>query len=326
MKSVLVTGCAGFIGSHLCERLLSDGYNVIGIDNYITGFEKNIRHLCYTQDRGNGASHLSTIEKDIAKLSSKEMLEDKRLERVDTVIHLASPASPVAYAKYPIETMLANSVGTHNLLEFAKEKKARFLFASTSEVYGDPLVHPQSEDYWGNVNPYGARGMYDNSKRYAESLIWVYRNKYAVNTGIMRFFNTYGSRLAAGDGRVISNFITQALNGEPLTVYGDGSQTRSLCYIDDTINGIMRMVETDVEGAINIGNPDEHTILDIAHTIIRLVKGRDVQEGDIIHLPLPKDDPRQRRPIILKAKRDLNWEPKISLEEGLRRTIAYFRT
>jgi dTDP-glucose 4,6-dehydratase len=310
MPRALVTGGAGFLPSHLCDRLLAEGFTVVAIDNFVTGSPENIAHL---KDNPN----FTFIQGDVSEALSID-------GPLDYVFHMASPASPVDFPAIPIEIMMVNSVGTHNALKLALEKNATFLMASTSEVYGDPLVHPQPEEYWGNVNPIGVRGVYDESKRFSEALISAYRRKYNLNTKIFRIFNTYGSRMRLDDGRVVPNFIGQALRGEPITVYGDGKQTRSFCYVSDLIDGIYRLSQTakDVSGPINIGNPTERTMLEFAQEIKRLTGS----DSEIIYVPLPTaDDPKQRRPDNTKAKELLGWEPQVSLEEGLQATIAYFK-
>ncbi len=302
---VLVTGGAGFIGSHLCERLLKEGHEVLCLDNLFSGSKKNILHLL---DNKN----FEFIRHDIVQ---------PILLEVDIIYHLACPASPVYYQMNPVKTIKTNVMGTINMLGLAKRVKARILLASTSEVYGDPTVHPQREDYWGNVNPIGPRSCYDEGKRVAECLMFDYHRQNNVDIRVVRIFNTYGPRMAIDDGRVISNFIVQALRGEPLTVYGDGSQTRSFCYVDDMVEGIIKAMESDYIGPINLGNPEEITIMELAEKIISLTGSR----SKIEFKPLPPDDPARRRPDISLAKKVLNWEPKVSLEEGLKRTIEYFR-
>ncbi len=303
---ILVTGGAGFLGSHLCERLLSEGHEVICLDNLFSGSKRNIYHL---MDNKN----FEFIRHDIIQ---------PILLEVDMIYHLACPASPVYYQMNPVKTTKTNVMGTINMLGLAKRVKARILLASTSEVYGDPLVHPQKEDYRGNVNPIGPRSCYDEGKRVAECLMFDYHRQNNVDIRVVRIFNTYGPRMAKNDGRVLSNFIVQALKGEPLTVYGDGSQTRSFCYVDDMIEGIIRFMEQEEHtGPVNLGNPEEVTILDLAKRIIELSGS----SSDIAFLPLPPDDPTRRRPDITLAKKIIGWEPKVSLEEGLRKTISYFR-
>jgi dTDP-glucose 4,6-dehydratase len=304
---VLLTGAAGFLGSHLAERFLSDGHEVIGLDNFITG------------SRGN-AEHLSTypgfrlIEHDI----SKPIFFD---EEVDGVLHFASPASPVDYLELPIQTLKVGSLGTLHSLGIAKEKGARFFLASTSEVYGDPLIHPQPETYWGNVNPVGFRGVYDEAKRFAEAMTMAYHRHHGVDTRIVRIFNTYGPRMRPGDGRVVSNFIVQALRGDALTIYGDGSQTRSFCYVDDEVEGIYRLFHSDRVDPTNIGNPYEFTIRQLAEIVLEETGSSSALDS----LPLPSDDPKVRQPDITVAREVLQWEPKIDLREGIRRTLPYFK-
>jgi len=306
-KTAVVTGGAGFIGSHLCDRLIAEGYKVICIDNFITGNPDNIRHLLTD---GN----FSFIKHNVTKYI-------RIAGKIDFILHFASPASPVDYLKFPIPTLKAGSLGTHNALGLAKEKKAKFMLASTSEVYGDPLVHPQKETYWGNVNPIGVRGCYDESKRFAEAITMAYRRMHKVDTRIIRIFNTYGPRMRINDGRVVPNFLYQALNNKPLTVYGKGSQTRSFCYVDDLIEGIFRLMNIASAEPLNLGNPKEFTILRFARLVIKLTGAK----SKIIFKPLPQDDPRQRRPDITRAKKLLNWRPGIELEEGLRLTIEWLR-
>ncbi len=303
----VVTGGAGFLGSHLCERLLGEGMDVVCIDNLLTGNLANIEKLFGVQG--------FTFEKyDVTNYIHVP-------GKVDFVLHFASPASPIDYLELPIQTLKVGSLGTHKALGLAKAKGARFLLASTSEVYGDPLVHPQPESYWGNVNPVGPRGVYDEAKRFAEAMTMAYRRFHGVSTRIVRIFNTFGPRMRARDGRVVPAFVSQALAGQPLTVFGDGGQTRSFCYVDDEIEGIVRLLFSEIDDPVNIGNPAEMTVLQFAETIRRLV-GNDVP---IQFKPLPVDDPKVRQPDISVARAFLGWEPRISLEEGLRRTIAYFR-
>jgi dTDP-glucose 4,6-dehydratase len=310
MPRALVTGGAGFLPSHLCDRLLAEGIEVVALDNFVTGSPENVAHL-------EGNPNFTLIEADACEPFTLD-------GPLDYVFHMASPASPVDFPTIPIEIMMVNSVGTHNSLKLALEKGAKFLMASTSEVYGDPLVHPQPEEYWGNVNSIGVRGVYDESKRFSEALISAYRRKFDLDTKIFRIFNTYGSRMRLDDGRVVPNFIGQALRGEPITVYGTGTQTRSFCYVSDLIDGIYLLSQTDqsVSGPINIGNPTERTMLEFAEEIKRLTES----SSEIIFVPLPtQDDPKQRRPDNTKAKEILGWEPKVSLEDGLKETIAYFK-
>lgn len=303
----LVTGGAGFLGSHLVALLLKKGNEVICLDNLITGSMDNLAHL---QDN----KKFRFIKQDVT-----EYLEIDG--PIDYVLHFASPASPIDYQKYPIQTLKVGALGTHKTLGLAKEKKAKYLLASTSEVYGDPLVNPQREDYWGNVNAIGPRGMYDEAKRFAEAMVMAYHRYHKIDTRIARIFNTFGERMRKRDGRVVPNFINQALAGEPLTVFGDGSQTRSFCYVSDMIEGLYKLMLSDIHEPVNLGNPQEMSILDFAKKIIELTKSK----SKIVYKPLPEDDPKVRRPDISKAKNLLNWEPKVSLEEGLERTIAWFR-
>ena len=303
----VVTGGAGFLGSHLCDLLLSLGHRVIAIDNLITGNTANIEHLAGNK-RFRYIKHNVT---DYIYLGGP----------VHFVYHLASPASPIDYLELPIQTLKVGSIGTMNSLGLAKAKGATFLLASTSECYGDPLVHPQTEDYWGNVNPIGPRGVYDEAKRFAEAMTMAYHRYHKVNTKIVRIFNTYGPRMRLRDGRVVPAFVGQALRGESLTVFGDGGQTRSFCFVSDLIEGIYRLSQSDYHEPVNIGNPTEFTILDFAKLIIRLTGSK----SQIVNKPLPVDDPKQRRPDISKAKKLLSWEPKVDLETGLRRTIEYFK-
>jgi dTDP-glucose 4,6-dehydratase len=304
---ILITGGAGFIGSHLCDRLLSQGHEVLCLDNLITGTTDNIAHLA-------GNAKFSFIKHDVTNYIFVE-------GTVEAILHFASPASPVDYLTLPIQTLKVGSLGTHKALGLAKEKKARFLLASTSEVYGDPLSHPQKEDYWGNVNPIGLRGVYDEAKRFAEAITMAYHRYHGVETRIVRIFNTYGPRMRLHDGRVVPTFISQALRGEDLTVYGEGSQTRSFCYIDDLVEGILRLLQSGETEPVNLGNPDEFSILDFAREILEIIGS----SSKIVHRPLPVDDPRVRRPDISKAQNVLNWVPGIHLREGLRKTIPYFR-
>jgi dTDP-glucose 4,6-dehydratase len=307
-KRILITGAAGFLGSHLCDRFIAEGYQVVGMDNLITGDIKNIEHLFplqqfefYNYDVSNYV-HVSG--------------------QLDYILHFASPASPIDYLKIPIQTLKVGSLGTHNLLGLAKEKKARFLIASTSEVYGDPTVHPQPEEYWGNVNPVGPRSVYDEAKRFQEAITMAYHTFHGLETRIVRIFNTYGPRMRLNDGRVLPAFIGQALRGEDLTIFGDGTQTRSFCYVDDLIEGIYRLLHSDYVYPVNIGNPNEITMNEFAQEIINLT-GIDQK---IVYLPLPQDDPKQRQPDITKAIELLNWKPKVSRVEGLKITYEYFKS
>jgi dTDP-glucose 4,6-dehydratase len=303
----LITGGAGFIGSHLCERFLARGDEVICVDNLITGSLGNVEHL-----RSN--DRFSFIRHDISHPLELD-------GPIDSVLHFASPASPVDYLQYPIQTLKVGSLGTHNTLGLAKLKEARYLVASTSEVYGDPEVHPQREDYWGHVNSVGVRGVYDESKRFAEAMVMAYHRYHGVNTHIVRIFNTYGPKMRLDDGRVLPNFMGQALRGEPLTVYGDGSQTRSFCYVDDLVAGIEKLLFTDFHEPVNLGNPAEITILDFAREILALSGSK----SPIEYRPLPQDDPRLRRPDITRARTLLGWGPRVDRHEGLKRTLAYFQ-
>jgi dTDP-glucose 4,6-dehydratase len=303
----LVSGAAGFVGSHLCDRLLADGHEVMGLDNLITGARRNIEHL-------DGNERFQFEEYDVTEPFDID-------EKFDGVWHLASIASPKHYLAHPVETLESGSTGTRNMLELARRDNARFIISSTSECYGDPLEHPQVETYWGNVNPIGERSCYDESKRYGEAMTMAYHRAFGVRTNIARIFNTYGPRMALDDGRVVPAFIDQALRGEPFTVFGDGSQTRSFCYVSDLVDGLVRLAASDEREPVNLGNPNEMTILEFAERI-RAQMGSDV---DIVHKPLPSDDPRKRRPDIGKAKRVLGWEPKVSLEDGLRETANYFK-
>lgn len=306
-KTAVVTGAAGFLGSHLTDRLLAEGYKVIGMDNLITGNVRNIEHLAGNPD-------YDFIKHDVTKFI---FLPGK----VDLIFHFASPASPIDYLQIPIQTLKVSSLGTHNALGLAKEKGATFLIASTSECYGDPLEHPQKETYWGNVNPIGPRGCYDEAKRFAEAMTMAYHRAHGVDTKIVRIFNTYGPRMRLEDGRVVPAFIGQALQGRPLTVFGDGSQTRSFCYVSDLIDGIYRLSQSGYHEPVNIGNPREMTVLEFARAILRHT-GVDLP---VIHKELPTDDPKVRQPDITLARNLLGWEPKVDFEEGITRTIAYFR-
>ena len=305
---VLITGAAGFLGSHLSDRFLADGHTVVGVDNFITGRPDNIAHLM-------GRPDFRFIEQDVTDFMYVA-------GALDGVLHFASPASPIDYLELPIQTLKVGSLGTHKALGLAKAKGARFLIASTSEVYGDPQVHPQPESYWGHVNPVGPRGVYDEAKRFAEAMTMAYHRYHGVDTRIVRIFNTYGPRMRIRDGRVVSNFIVQALRGEPLTIYGDGGQTRSFCYVSDLIEGIYRLFMQGGSDPTNIGNPGEFTVRELAERVLALTGSRSVIETH----PLPTDDPKVRKPDITLARQTLDWNPKIELDEGLGRTIEYFRT
>ncbi|MCX6354414.1 MAG: SDR family oxidoreductase [Candidatus Aureabacteria bacterium] len=307
MKTCVVTGGAGFLGSHLCDRLLSEGYRVICLDNLLTGSIKNIEHLA-------GNERFVFIKQDVTNYLYID-------GDVFFVFHFASPASPIDYMEHPIPTLKVGALGTHKALGLAKSKGAKFLLASTSEVYGDPLVHPQPESYWGNVNPIGPRGVYDEAKRFAEAIAMAYHRVHKIDTKIVRIFNTYGPRMRARDGRVVPAFICEALKGEPLPIFGDGAQTRSFCYVSDLIEGIYRLAMSKINEPVNIGNPAEMTVMDFAREIIRITGSA----SRVVHKPLPVDDPRVRQPDISRAKRELGWEPKVRLEEGLRETIEYFK-
>lgn len=307
MKKILITGGAGFLGSHLCERFTNEGFNVICMDNLATGNMENIAHLLPLD---NFEFHHHDVTKFV-HVSGK----------LDFILHFASPASPIDYLKMPIQTLKVGSLGTHHLLGLAKEKRARILLASTSEIYGDPLIHPQNEEYWGNVNPVGPRGVYDEAKRFLEAITMAYHSFHGLDTRIVRIFNTFGPRMRLHDGRAVPTFIGQALKGEDLTVYGDGSQTRSFCYVDDLVEGIYRLLFSDYNQPVNIGNPRELSILEFAKEIIELANAK----SKIEFKPLPMDDPKIRQPDISRAIDILNWEPKISRAEGLKRTIAFFR-
>ena len=304
---LLVTGAAGFLGSHLCDRLLAQGHTVVGMDNLLTGAPANLAHL----ERHRGFQFVRHDVSTFIDLPGP----------LDGILHFASPASPIDYLEYPIPTLKVGALGTHNALGLAKAKGARFFLASTSEVYGDPLEHPQPETYWGNVNPVGPRGVYDEAKRFAEAMTMAYHRYHGLDTRIVRIFNTYGPRMRPNDGRVVSNFIVQALKGEPLTVYGDGSQTRSFCYVDDLIEGIVRVFERGDAEPTNIGNPREFTVRQLATQVLALTGSK----SPVVERPLPVDDPKVRQPDITRARAVLGWEPQVPLEEGLRRTIAYFR-
>jgi dTDP-glucose 4,6-dehydratase len=308
MKRVLITGAAGFLGSHLCDRFLAEGYRVIGMDNLITGTLDNIAHLFKEKN-------FEFYHHDVSKFVHVP-------GELDYILHFASPASPIDYLKIPIQTLKVSSLGTHNVLGLARVKKARVLLASTSEVYGDPTEHPQKESYWGNVNPVGPRGCYDEAKRFMEALAMAYHRVHGVEIRIVRIFNTYGPRMRLNDGRVLPAFIGQALRGEDLTIFGDGSQTRSFCYVDDLIEGIFRLLHSDYSLPVNIGNPEEITIREFAEEILKLTGSH----SKIVYCPLPQDDPKQRRPDISLAEKLLDWKPKISRSEGLKRTLEYFRS
>lgn len=307
-KKVLITGAAGFLGSHLCDRFIKEGFQVIGMDNLITGDLKNIEHLFKLKE-------FEFYHHDVSKFIHVT-------GPLDYILHFASPASPIDYLKIPIQTLKVGSLGTHNCLGLALAKKARILVASTSEVYGDPLIHPQTEEYWGNVNPVGPRGVYDEAKRFQEAMTMAYHTFHGVETRIIRIFNTYGPRMRLNDGRALPAFIGQALRGEDLTVFGDGSQTRSFCYVDDLIEGIYRLLMSEYVQPVNIGNPDEISLKDFAEEIIKLTG----TTQKIVYKELPKDDPKQRRPDITKAKQLLGWEPKVSRAEGLKITYDYFKS
>jgi dTDP-glucose 4,6-dehydratase len=303
---VLITGAAGFLGSHLTDRFLADGHTVVGLDNLVTGHPENIAHLV-------GHERFRFIRHDISTFTYVE-------GPLDGVLHFASPASPIDYLELPIQTLKVGSLGTHNALGVAKAKGARFFIASTSEVYGDPLVHPQTEDYWGNVNPVGPRGVYDEAKRFGEAITMAYHTYHGLDTRIVRIFNTYGPRMRPRDGRVVSNFIVQALTGEPLTVYGDGSQTRSFCYVSDEVEGIYRLFMRGDHNPTNIGNPDEYTVKQLAELVVELTGSK----APIVYEPLPVDDPKVRKPDITRARSMLDWEPSVNVRDGLARTIEYF--
>lgn len=308
MPRVLITGGAGFLGSHLAARFLAEGYDVLVLDNLITGTRRNLAHLA-------GNPRFEFVEHDVTR--------ELRVEgEIEGVLHLASPASPVDYHKLPIETLRVGSLGTLNTLELARTKDARYFLASTSEVYGDPVRHPQDEGYWGNVNPTGPRAVYDEAKRFSEAAACAYERHHAVEVRIARIFNTFGPAMRPHDGRVVSNFIRQALKGEPITVYGDGTQTRSLCYVSDEVDGLYRLYESDVTGPVNIGNPEEWTVAGIAQRVLKLTGS----SSPIVFMDLPQDDPKQRRPDITRARELLGWEPRVSVDEGLLETIDYFRS
>jgi len=306
-KRILITGAAGFLGSHLCDRFLKEGYTVVGMDNLLTGNIKNIEHLF-------PLAEFEFYHHDITKFVHVP-------GHIDYILHFASPASPIDYLKMPIQTLKVGALGTHNLLGLAKAKGARILVASTSEVYGDPLVHPQQEEYWGNVNPIGPRGVYDEAKRFMESITMAYHNYHQLETRIIRIFNTYGPRMRLDDGRALPTFLSQALRGEDVTVYGDGSQTRSFCYVSDLVEGIYRLLLSDYHLPVNIGNPSEITLQQFAEEVITLTGSK----SKIIYEPLPQDDPKQRQPDITKARNILGWEPKVDRSEGLKYTLDYFK-
>ena len=307
-KRVLITGAAGFLGSHLCDRFIKEGYHVIGMDNLITGVLKNIEHLFKLEN-------FEFYHHDVSKFIYVP-------GQLDYILHFASPASPIDYLKIPIQTLKVGSLGIHNCLGLAKQKGARVLIASTSEVYGDPLVHPQTEEYWGNVNPVGPRGVYDEAKRFQEAITMAYHTYHGLETRIVRIFNTYGPRMRLNDGRVLPAFIGQALRGEDLTMFGDGSQTRAFCYVDDLVEGIYRLLLSDYSQPVNIGNPNEITIKEFGEEIIKLTGN----SQKLVSKPLPTDDPKQRKPDITKAKQILGWEPKVSREDGLKITYEYFKS
>jgi dTDP-glucose 4,6-dehydratase len=305
---VLITGAAGFLGSHLCDRFLRDGHEVVGLDNFITGHPDNIAHLM-------GNERFSFLRHNISEFTYVA-------GPLDGVLHFASPASPIDYLELPIQTLKVGSLGTHNALGIAKAKEARFFLASTSEVYGDPLVHPQVESYWGNVNPIGPRGVYDEAKRFAEAITMAYHRFHGLDTRIVRIFNTYGPRMRPRDGRVVSNFIVQALIDEPITIYGDGSQTRSFCYVEDEVEGLYQLFLKGDANPCNIGNPVEYTVKQLAEIVVELTGSK----APIVHEPLPEDDPKVRQPDITRARTMLGWEPKVDVRTGVQRTIDYFRT
>jgi dTDP-glucose 4,6-dehydratase len=304
---VLITGAAGFLGSHLADRFLADGHSVVGLDNFITGNPENIAHLM-------SEPRFEFVRHDISTYTYVS-------GPLDGVLHFASPASPIDYLEHPIPTLKVGALGTHNALGLAKAKGARFFLASTSEVYGDPLVHPQSESYWGNVNPVGPRGVYDEAKRFAEAMTMAYHTYHALDTRIVRIFNTYGPRMRPRDGRVVSNFIVQAITGDPITIYGDGSQTRSFCYVSDEVEGIYRLFMKGDSNPTNIGNPDEYTVKQLAEIVVELTGSA----SKIVYRDLPTDDPKVRKPDITRARRMLGWEPSVKVQDGVSRTIEYFR-
>ncbi|NND06820.1 MAG: SDR family oxidoreductase [Saprospiraceae bacterium] len=308
MSRILITGAAGFLGSHLCDRFYNEGYEVVGMDNLLTGSLQNIEHL-FKKERFDFYHH------DVSKFVHVP-------GPIDFILHFASPASPIDYLKMPIQTLKVGSLGTHNLLGLARVKNSRILIASTSEVYGDPMEHPQTESYWGNVNPVGPRGVYDEAKRFQEAITMAYHTAHGVETRIVRIFNTYGSRMRVQDGRALPAFMGQALKGDPITIFGDGSQTRSFCYVDDTVEGIFRLLHSEYTGPVNIGNPTEITIKQLAEEILELVEDT---TSEIIYQDLPLDDPKVRQPDISLAGKLLDWRPKVDRKEGLDRTLAYFR-
>jgi len=308
MSRILITGAAGFLGSHLCDRFYKEGYEVVGMDNLLTGSMRNIEHL-FKKERFDFYHH------DVSKFVHVP-------GPIDYILHFASPASPIDYLKMPIQTLKVGSLGTHNLLGLARVKNSRILIASTSEVYGDPMEHPQTESYWGNVNPVGPRGVYDEAKRFQEAITMAYHTAHGVETRIVRIFNTYGSRMRVEDGRALPAFMGQALKGDPITIFGDGSQTRSFCYVDDTVEGIFRLLHSDYSGPVNIGNPTEITIKELAEEILQLIGD---STSEIIYQDLPLDDPKVRQPDISLAKKLLGWEPQVDRNEGLVKTLAYFR-
>jgi len=309
MKKILITGAAGFLGSHLCDRFIKEGYHVVGMDNLITGALKNIEHL-FPLEQFEFHNH------DVSNFVHVP-------GELDYILHFASPASPIDYLKMPIQTMKVGALGTHNLLGLAKEKGARMLIASTSEVYGDPLQHPQTEEYWGNVNPIGPRGVYDEAKRFQEAITMAYHTFHGVETRIVRIFNTYGPRMRVDDGRVMPAFFSQAIRGEGLTIFGDGTQTRSFCYVDDLIEGIYRLLMSDYTQPVNVGNPHEITMTQFAEEVLAMVGN---EKATLTHHPLPQDDPKKRRPDISRAKEILDWEPQVSREDGMKITYEYFKT
>lgn len=308
MSRILITGAAGFLGSHLCDRFYKEGYEVVGMDNLLTGSMRNIEHL-FKKERFDFYHH------DVSKFVHVP-------GPIDYILHFASPASPIDYLRMPIQTLKVGSLGTHNLLGLARVKNSRILIASTSEVYGDPMEHPQTESYWGNVNPVGPRGVYDEAKRFQEAITMAYHTAHGVETRIVRIFNTYGSRMRVEDGRALPAFMGQALKGHPITIFGDGSQTRSFCYVDDTVEGIFRLLHSDYSGPVNIGNPTEITIKELAEEILQLIGN---STSEIIYQDLPLDDPKVRQPDISLAKKLLGWEPQVDRNEGLVKTLAYFR-